>query len=80
MNPTETQDSATQVAVSSWRTLDQEAERVQAHVQTLRRACRSGALKHVRLFNRRAIRLKSEWVDAWLLNSSTPIESDNARR
>ena len=33
---------------------------------TIYTACERGELRHVRIRGRRAIRLKSEWIDAWL--------------
>jgi excisionase family DNA binding protein len=33
---------------------------------TVYTACERGELRHVRIGGRRAIRLKAEWIDAWL--------------
>jgi excisionase family DNA binding protein len=33
---------------------------------TIYTACERGALRHVRVGGRRAIRLRSEWIDEWL--------------
>jgi len=68
-------ESATQQNGTTWARLSDEAQRVQLHIQTLRRACRTGKLRHARVGGRRSIRLKPEWTDAWLLEESTPVEA-----
>ena len=59
---------------TEWRTVVQEARRVQTSPRTLYTACRAGQLRHARVGGRRDIRLRPEWTDAWLERSSTPVE------
>ena len=61
-----------------WRTLEQEAARVQLHPATLRLAIRSGKLRCARVSGRRSVRLLPEWTDAYLLSGSTPVEATSA--
>ena len=42
--------------------------------KTIYRACRDGSLRHARVSGRREIRLRREWIDDWLLATSTPVE------
>lgn len=57
-----------------WLTLQQSAVIVQAHEATLRREIRAGRLRCARVGGRKSIRLRRSWLDAWLENSTTPIE------
>ncbi len=59
---------------AEWRTVDQEAARTHLHPATLRRAINTGKLRHARVSGRQAIRLKPEWTDRWLLETTTPTE------
>ena len=58
-----------------WLTLEQGAARARVHVATLRREIQRGRLRHARVGGRKAIRLRPEWLDAWLEASSTPVET-----
>ena len=42
--------------------------------KTIFRACEDGGPRHARVGGRRAIRLRKEWIDDWLLRTTTPIE------
>ena len=57
-----------------WLTLAQSAERVQVHEATLRREIKLGRLRHARVGGRKAIRIRASWLDAWLEQSTTPVE------
>jgi excisionase family DNA binding protein len=57
-----------------WMTVGQAAARAQLHPATLRRAIKAGRLRHARVNQTKAIRILPEWVDAYLLGVSTPIE------
>jgi excisionase family DNA binding protein len=49
-----------------WITPRDAAAYLGVHVETIYDACNAGGLKHSRL-GRRTIRLKREWLDAWVL-------------
>ena len=57
-----------------WLTLQQAAGSVQTHEATLRREIRKGRLRAARVGGRRSIRLRRSWLDAWLEDSTTPVE------
>jgi len=57
-----------------WLTLQQGAARASVHEATLRREIQRGRLRHARVGGRKAIRLRPEWIDTWLEQTSTPIE------
>jgi excisionase family DNA binding protein len=58
---------------SPWLTVDQGAARALVSPRTIYTACRGGQLRHARVGGRRDIRLRAEWIDAWL-ESSAPQE------
>jgi excisionase family DNA binding protein len=68
------QEGAT-VTVPAWLTIEEGAARARVHVATLRREIRAGRLRHARVGGRKCIRLRPEWVDAWLGESTTPVEA-----
>jgi excisionase family DNA binding protein len=49
-----------------WLTVAQGAEYAGVSRDTIYTACERRELQHARLAGRRAIRLKTEWIDAWL--------------
>lgn len=54
------------MADSPWLTTEQAAQYLSYSVQTIRAACTSGVLKHVRMSGR-TIRTTAAWLDEWLL-------------
>ena len=61
--------------IEPWRTIEQEAARVQCCEATLRRACKRGDLRHARVGGgRRSIRLRPSWTDAYLEKQGAPIK------
>ena len=55
------------VAVATvWFKVQQAAEYAGVSPDTIYTACERGELKHARIGGRRAIRLRAEWIDAWL--------------
>lgn len=49
-----------------WLTVGEAAERVGVSRDTIYAACEARGLRHARVGGRRIIRLRPEWVDAWL--------------
>ena len=49
-----------------WLNVTQAAEYASVCRDTIYTACEQGELRHLRLSGRRAIRLKPQWIDAWL--------------
>jgi excisionase family DNA binding protein len=52
--------------MKKWLTVAERAEYSGVSRDTIYTACERRELHHVRLGGRRAIRLKPEWIDAWL--------------
>ena len=50
----------------TWLTVGEGAEHACVSRDTVYTACERGELRHVRIGGRRSIRLRSEWIDAWL--------------
>jgi excisionase family DNA binding protein len=50
----------------TWFTVAEAAEYAAVSRDTVYTACERGDLKHARVGGRRAIRLRPEWIDAWL--------------
>jgi excisionase family DNA binding protein len=49
-----------------WLTVTQAAEYAGVSRDTIYTACERREMNHARLGGRRAIRVKAEWIDAWL--------------
>ena len=49
-----------------WLTVAEDAEYSGVSRDTIYTACERGEIRHARIGGRRAIRLKPEWIDAWL--------------
>ena len=50
----------------TWLTVANGAEYCGVSRDTIYAACERGELRHARISGRRSIRLKPEWIDAWL--------------
>ena len=61
-------------AATPWRTAEQGAARAQVGVKAIYRAVDRGELRAARIGGKRAIRLRDEWIDAWL-EAAAPQES-----
>jgi excisionase family DNA binding protein len=51
---------------SPWLTVTEAAQRARCGVKTVYREVRVGRLRAARVGGRRELRLRHEWVDAWL--------------
>jgi excisionase family DNA binding protein len=61
-------------ALAIWLTVLQAAAVAQVGKKTIYRECAAGRLRHAKIGARRDIRIHRDWIDQWLLASSTPIE------
>ena len=52
--------------MKTWLNVAEGAEYSGVSRDTIYTACERGELRHARIGGRRAIRLKAEWIDAWL--------------
>jgi excisionase family DNA binding protein len=55
---------------SPWLTVAEAAQRARCGVKTVYREVRAGRLRAARIGGRRELRLRPEWVDAWLDQTS----------
>jgi len=54
------------VTARPWLTVAEGADYAGLCRDTIYTACERGELRHVRVGGRRAIRLRTEWIDGWL--------------
>ena len=52
--------------MKTWLTVAESAEYAGVSRDTIYTACERGELHHVRIGGRRLIRVKAQWIDAWL--------------
>lgn len=53
-----------------WMNARQAAYHTSSHVATIRRVCRQGDLRHIRIGHRSGpIRTRAEWADAWVMRN-----------
>jgi excisionase family DNA binding protein len=52
--------------MKTWMTVGEAAEYAGVSRDTIYTACERCEIRHARIAGRRAIRLKPEWIDAWL--------------
>jgi excisionase family DNA binding protein len=57
-----------------WLTPEQGAQRAQVGKRVIYHEVNAGRLRAARIGGRRELRIKPEWIDAWLEQSATPIE------
>jgi excisionase family DNA binding protein len=50
----------------TWLNVEDAAVHAAVSKDTIYTACERGALRHARIGGRRSIRLRPEWIDAWL--------------
>jgi len=54
------------VAEKTWLIVAQAAAYAMVSKDTIYTACEKGELRHVKVGGRKAIRIRPEWIDAWL--------------
>jgi excisionase family DNA binding protein len=59
-------------AIREWLTVDEAATRARCGKRSIYLGVQQGRLRAARLGGRRELRFLAEWIDAWLLASSTP--------
>jgi excisionase family DNA binding protein len=59
---------------SPWLTIAEAAVYCQCSTKTLFRACAAGRLRHATIGGKRSIRVRREWLDAFLDATATPVE------
>lgn len=65
---------------AGWINARQAAFQTRRCAATIRRACRAGHLRHIRVNHPRgAIRTRSEWVEAWKMRGIRHSASDQSR-
>ena len=52
--------------IRAWLTVAEAVQYAAVSRDTIYTACERGELRHVRVGGRRSIRLRAEWIDAWL--------------
>ncbi len=61
----------------TWLTVDEAADRARCGVKLIYREVKAGRLRAAKVGGRRELRLLPEWVDEWLLASTTVVEIAN---
>jgi excisionase family DNA binding protein len=52
--------------MKTWLTVAESAEYAGVSRDTIYTACERGEMRHARIGGRRSIRVKAQWIDAWL--------------
>jgi excisionase family DNA binding protein len=60
--------------LTPWLTPKEAAGRARCGVKMIYREVKGGRLRAARIAGRRELRMKPEWVDAWLESTATPVE------
>ena len=70
----------TEKATSPWRTAEEEGQRARVGLKTIYREAKAKRLRCARVGGRRELRSLAEWIDDWLIATSTPTEAEAQRR
>jgi excisionase family DNA binding protein len=62
-----------------WLTVAEAAERARCGVKLIYREVKAGRLRAAKVGGRRELRLLPEWIDQWLLTSTTLVEVTHGR-
>ena len=60
--------------MKTWLTVLEGAEYAGVSRDTIYTACERSEMRHARIGGRRSIRLKAEWIDAWLERHTRGVE------
>ncbi len=63
-----------QTAAIVWLTPEQAAARAQVGKRVVYNEVKAGRLRAARIGGRRELRIKPDWIDAWLEQSAVPVE------
>ena len=66
--------ATTPPAQTPWLTPKEAAQRARCGVKTIYREVTAGRLRAARVGGRRELRIQPDWVDEWLVATTTPIE------
>ena len=64
--------------MKTWFTVSEGAEYAGVSRDTIYTACEHRELRHARIGGRRSIRLKPEWIDAWLEQHAQGVSASRA--
>lgn len=60
-------------ADSPWKTMREAGQRVGRGERFMRREAHSGRLRAASIGGRKQLLTKDDWIDAWVLESATPV-------
>lgn len=63
---------------SPWLTVEEAAQRARCGVKTIYREVRAGRLRAARIGGRRELRLLPQWIDEWLVESTSARPLDRS--
>jgi excisionase family DNA binding protein len=58
-----------------WRTAQEAADRARVGLKVIYREVKAGRLRAASVGGRRELRFLDEWIDEWLIATSTPVET-----
>jgi excisionase family DNA binding protein len=73
-------DSQQLASATPWLTAREAAARARVGLKVIYRSARSGRLRSAKVGGRRELRFLAEWIDSWLIETSTPVETSRPLR
>jgi excisionase family DNA binding protein len=74
MNTIPNANAASAATETRWLTVAEAADHARCGIKLIYREVKAGRLRAAKVGGRRELRLLPEWIDQWLLASTTPIE------